>query len=50
MKQHCTYRLHQIKSLIYNLLSVLPIGRIFGNILQDTKDFCVEYSQALKES
>jgi len=50
MKQHCTYRLHQLKSLIYNLLSVFPICCIFGNVLQDTKDFCVQYSQALKWS
>lgn len=48
MKQPCTYRLYQIKSLIYNLLSVFPICCIFGNVLQDTKDFCVQYSQALK--
>lgn len=50
MKQHCTYCLHQVISLIYNLLCVLPVRCIFGNFLQDSKDFGVQYLQALKQS
>lgn len=50
MKQPHTYCLHQIIALIYNLLSVLPIRCISGDVLQDTKDFGVQYSQALKQS